>query len=257
MDVDAYLDRIGYRGARAPTLAALRELHVAHLRSVPFENLSIHAGEPIVLDEAALVDKIVRRRRGGFCYELNGAFAALLSALGFSVDRLAARVYGADGRLGIPFDHMVLRVDVGDAWLVDVGFGDGFVRPLRWRLGDEQRDGPRRYRFEPVDGGVRVVERRPTAPPKPLYWIDPTPRSLADFEPGRRYHTTSPHSPFLARRICSVLRDTGRVTVAGERLVFTTSHGTRVDFPLAGDAGVAHALRVHFGIDVDALSGRS
>src|SRR5215472_10576938 len=106
----AYLDRIAV--ARPPVLdeAALGMLHRAHLLAVPFENLSIHLGEPISLDEDDLKGKIVGRRRGGFCYELNGAFAALLERLGARVRRVSARVFGADGQLGPPFDHLALVV---------------------------------------------------------------------------------------------------------------------------------------------------
>src|SRR5439155_12459989 len=109
------------------------------LRAVPFENLSIHLGEPIVLDEAELLDKLVRRRRGGFCYELNGAFAALLAALGFEVTLLAARVYGG-GVLSPPFDHLALPVDAPGPWLVDVGFGRHSHYPLRLDTAAEQVD---------------------------------------------------------------------------------------------------------------------
>jgi N-hydroxyarylamine O-acetyltransferase len=91
---------------------------VAHLLAVPFENLSIHLGELIVLDQAGLVTKVARMHRGGFCYELNGAFAALLTALGFRVSLLSARVFGAGKRPGPPFDHMTLRVDLAEPWLV-------------------------------------------------------------------------------------------------------------------------------------------
>ena len=94
-DVDAYLARIGAARPERPSTEALQVLHAAHLRSVPFENLSIHLGEPVILDESALLDKIVGRRRGGFCYELNGLFAALLTALGFDVTLLAGRVLTA------------------------------------------------------------------------------------------------------------------------------------------------------------------
>ena len=89
MNVDRYLARLGLRGPLRPSLGVLRQLHLAHLRAIPFENLSIHLGEPIVLDPQLLVAKLVERHRGGFCYELNGAFAALLAALGFRVDHLA------------------------------------------------------------------------------------------------------------------------------------------------------------------------
>lgn len=120
--VDAYLSRIGSARPERPGADELATLQQNHLASVPFENLSIHLGEEIVLEEKALLEKVVTRRRGGFCYELNGAFAALLSALGYEVTMLAARVFTPDG-LGPLFDHLVLRVDLAQPWLVDVGFG--------------------------------------------------------------------------------------------------------------------------------------
>jgi N-hydroxyarylamine O-acetyltransferase len=116
MDTNAYLERIGYRGPLAPTAETLRRLHLAHLLSVPFENLSIHAGEPIVLDDEALFDKIVVRGRGGFCYELNGLFAALLRSLGFKVEMLSAAVMGRAGEFGPEFDHMALLVTLAERW---------------------------------------------------------------------------------------------------------------------------------------------
>src|SRR5271154_1096827 len=117
---DDYLARLGLKRPASADLEALRQLQRAHLLAVPFENLSIHLGEPIVLDQAALVAKVVQRRRGGFCYELNGAFAALLTALGYRVSMLSARVFGAGGLPSPPFDHLTLRVDLTEPWLVDV-----------------------------------------------------------------------------------------------------------------------------------------
>src|SRR5687768_9467525 len=108
MDVDAYLHRINYQGSLAPTARTLRDLQVAHLQTVPFENLSIHSAEPIILNDEALFEKIVLRRRGGFCYELNGLFAALLRKLGFEVVMLSAGVADAQGIFGPDFDHMTL-----------------------------------------------------------------------------------------------------------------------------------------------------
>src|SRR5689334_3479829 len=147
--VARYLDRLGV------TARGLADLHLAHLIAVPFENLSIHANERIHLDVDWLFDKLVTRRRGGFCYELNGLFAELLRALGHRVDLLAARVVGSGGTLGIPFDHMCLRVD--DVWLADVGFGDSFITPLRLDTQEVQHDGRRGFRIV-EDGGARVVE---------------------------------------------------------------------------------------------------
>lgn len=132
--VDDYLARIGVTRPVSADLQALRDLQLAHLLTVPLENLSIHLGELIVLDQADLVTKVVRMHRGGFCYELNGAFAGLLTALGFRVSMLSARVFGTGGQPGPPFDHMILRVDLAEPWLADVGFGRLAMQPLRLRI---------------------------------------------------------------------------------------------------------------------------
>src|SRR5262245_14904037 len=127
--VAEYLGRVGYDGPVDVTPETLRRLHLAHLLAVPFENLDIHLGRPIVLDVDRIFEKIVRRRRGGFCYELNGLFAWLLGELGFDVELLSAQVLDG-GRLGPEFDHMTLLVEHEGRWLVDVGFGDSFLEPL-------------------------------------------------------------------------------------------------------------------------------
>src|SRR5712671_3170173 len=121
MDFHAYLQRINYAGSLAPDNETLRLLHLAHLRTVPFENLSIHTNDAIVLDDDALFEKIVVRRRGGFCYELNGLFAALLRELGFEVELVSAQVARTDGGFSPDFDHMALLVVRDERWLADVG----------------------------------------------------------------------------------------------------------------------------------------
>src|SRR6267378_8247006 len=121
LNTKAYLDRINYHGSLAPTAAVLRVLQVAHLLTVPFENLSIHAAQPIVLEDDALFTKIVEKRRGGFCYEANGLFAGLLRELGFDVAMLSAEVANSGGEFGPDFDHMALMVQLERRWLVDVG----------------------------------------------------------------------------------------------------------------------------------------
>jgi N-hydroxyarylamine O-acetyltransferase len=179
--VTAYLRRIG--AERPPVLdeTALGVLHRAHLLAVPFENLSIHLAEPISLAEDHLIDKIVTRRRGGFCYELNGAFAALLQALGAQVVRVAARVYG-DGGPGPPFDHLALVVRPANGsgpWLADVGFGSHSTYPLRYDRRDDQDDPGGRFQLaDTPDGDVNVLRDG-----QPQYRIERRERSLADFAP--------------------------------------------------------------------------
>jgi N-hydroxyarylamine O-acetyltransferase len=243
--VDAYLARIGARRPAAADPESLRDLQVRHLLAVPFENLDIGLGEPIVLEEKALVDKVVRRRRGGFCYELNGAFAELLSALGFPVTLLAARVFG-DGRPGPPFDHLALRVDLAEPWLVDVGFGRFAHHPLRLDLRGEQADPGGSFRIEEADDGdLDVVQDG-----APQYRLELRPRSLGDFEPTCWWQQTSPRSHFTQSTVCSLLGREGRITLSGRTLVRTT--GTdRTEQVLSGDAEVLAAYREHFGIDLD------
>ncbi len=166
LDIAAYLRRIDYRGEIAPSIETLRGLHLAHLRAVPFENLDIHLGRPIVLDEEQLFDKIVRRRRGGFCYELNGLFTALLRDIGFDVTMLAARFPAEEGHAeGSEFDHLTLLVrgeNFADPLLTDVAAGRGsFAFPLAFEMEREQ-DQPEAgsaFRLLPEEEGVRVWRR--------------------------------------------------------------------------------------------------
>ncbi|WNF26969.1 arylamine N-acetyltransferase [Streptomyces sp. C11-1] len=243
--VRAYLDRIGAdRPARAD-IEALRELQRRHLLSVPFENLSIHLGEDIVLEEQALLDKVIGGR-GGFCYELNGAFGALLRALGFRVSLLQARVFGDGGRLGIPYDHMALRVETEDGtgpWLADVGFGDHALRPLALADLTEQEDPRGVFRFRAAPEGDLDLLRGGSR----QFRLDLRPRTLTEFRGGAWYHRTSPDSHFTRSLVCSRCTDTGRVTLS-RRALITTVGGERHRTELATDEEVLAAYRDHFGL---------
>jgi N-hydroxyarylamine O-acetyltransferase len=250
MDVDAYLERIGYRGGLAPTAETLRRLHVAHLLAVPFENLSIHAGEPVVLDDASLFDKVVARRRGGFCYELNGLFAALLRALGFRVEMLSAAVAKRGGGFGPEFDHMALLVALEERRLADVGFGDSFVEPLLVDERAEQAQGSRAFRIDEAEGGRLVLLLREAGGEwEPQYRFGLEPHAYEDYEGMCRFHQTSPESHFTRGRVCSRLTPDGRVTLSGARLI-TTRSGGKEERELAGEDERATALLEHFGISM-------
>jgi len=248
MDVSAYLDRIKYRGPLNCDLATLTALHVAHLRSVPFENLSIHAGEPIVLDDEALFDKIVRRRRGGFCYELNGLFGALLSTLGFKVGMLSAQVADGEREFSADFDHMALLVTLDDEWLADVGFGDSFIEPLRLNEPGPQMQAKRNYRID-NDGDYLVMLR--TEPDgdvwEPQYRFTPRTYQYDDYAERCRYHQTSPESHFTRNRICSMVTDNGRISVSDTRVI-VSANGVRNECPVNGQEDYQQLLREHFGI---------
>src|SRR4029077_20667326 len=138
LDLDAYFQRIGYAGSRAPSRATLDALHLAHATHIPFENLDILLGRPIRLDLASLQSKLIDSKRGGYCFEQNTLFAAVLEQIGFRVTKLAARVRFGATRL-LPRTHMQLRVDVeGAPSLAEVGFGgDGPLLPVPLVAGQE------------------------------------------------------------------------------------------------------------------------
>jgi N-hydroxyarylamine O-acetyltransferase len=244
--VDAYLKRIGATRPSRPDADALRELQLRHLMTVPFENLSIHLGEDIVLEERKLVDKIVTDRRGGFCYELNGAFAGLLRALDFRVTLLQARVFDGGGCLDIPYGHVALRVETDDGtgpWLADVGFGDHALLPLALDSRTEQDDSCGRFRFMEAPRGDLDLLRGGS----PQFRLDLRPRVLADFRAGSWYQRTSPDSPFTRSLVCSRRTEAGRVTLSGRTLT-TTVRGERYETELRTDAEVLAAYRDHFGL---------
>ncbi len=249
MNIKAYLDRINYHGSFTPTAETLRDLQVAHLLAVPFENLSIHARQPIVLDDDALFEKIVVHRRGGFCYEANGLFAALLRALGFNVNLLSARVTRAEGGFGPDFDHMALMITLDERWLVDVGFGDSFLEPLSLDKKGEHRQGDRIYRIDPDGTYLNLIWRddRAESEWKTQYRFGLQPYKYSDYEEMCRFHQTSPLSHFTQGRLCSIATPDGRVTLRELRFI-TTTHGERQERLLTDEEEFAEMLREHFGI---------
>lgn len=184
LDIAAYLRRIGLDEAPPADADGLRALQLAHLMHVPFENLDIAARRPLSLELADLQAKVIGARRGGFCYELNGLFAALLEELGFRVSRLAAETWSApDSTWGPPLDHLVLRVDLSEPWLVDVGFGDAFRDPMRLRSGASAPDHTgRTFELSRVDDNWILAERDAGADSaRPMYRFDETPFPLEAF----------------------------------------------------------------------------
>ncbi|RSO04159.1 acetyltransferase [Streptomyces sp. WAC 05379] len=264
VEVDAYLRRLGVEHPAWPTVDVLRELQLRHLQTVPFENLSVHLAEGIVLEEKRLLDKVVGARRGGFCYELNGSFGALLGALGFDVTLLAARVYGKEERLGIPYDHMALKVGTvdGGAWLADVGFGAHSHYPLAFEARGEQVDPAGVFRVVeagPDAAGVRgghdsaeAADLDVVMDGRPQYRLDRRPRALGDFVAGAWWHSTSPLSHFTQSLVCSrVTEEGGRITLSGRTFKTTAADGTREERELGTDEEVLRTYRERFGIELD------
>lgn len=247
VDVPSYLDRIGHTGPTTPTFDTLRAIHRAHLLTVPFENLDIALGRKIIVDEDAFVRKVVEQHRGGFCYELNGAFAALLRALGFRVTLLSARVARERGGEGPEFDHLTLRVDLEEPWLADVGFGESFLEPLRVELQREQIDPAGTFRLVQLGERLQLEKAEPEERWKRQYSFGPQPRRLEEFAGMCHYHQTSPDSHFTQNRICTRATPDGRITLSGMKLI-VIQHSQREERMLASEKERSDVLREHFGI---------
>jgi len=249
LNIPAYLDRIHYSGSTDPTAETLRALHRAHMLSAPFENLDIGLGREIVCDETLFLKKVIQRRRGGFCYELNGAFAALLRELGFQVTLLSARVPRPDGTQSPEFDHLVLRVDLDEPRLVDVGFGDSFVEPLHLQVGLDQPQGTRRFRIVNESGWLHMEMAEPKQDYRRQFSFTLQPRQLAEFAPMCRYHQTSPESSFTQKKICSMATPDGRITLTDGKLI-VTRNGQREETAVTSEQAWQSALKQHFGIEL-------
>jgi N-hydroxyarylamine O-acetyltransferase len=247
MDTAAYLARIGHAGAVDADAETLRGLHLAHLYTVPFENLDISLGRKICCEEARLLHKIVDLRRGGFCYELNGAFAALLRELGFRVNLLSAQVAREDGSATPEFDHMALLVELDEPWLADVGFGDSFLEPLRLKTELDQEQPGGTFRIVPTRNVMSVQRQLADQTWKSLYQFTLEPHALEDFEPRCQWQQTSPDSHFVKQRICSLAIPEGRITLSDLKLIRTT-HGKREERMLANEDEWQAALVEHFGV---------
>jgi N-hydroxyarylamine O-acetyltransferase len=250
MNVRAYLRRLGVEGPLPVDARSLARLHRRHLYSVTFDNLSIQLGEPVDLAEAALYDKIVRRRRGGFCYELNGLFAVLLRRLGYRVTLLSAGVARDDGGFGPEFDHLLLLVELERRWLADVGFGENFRAPLDLDARGPQDQGAKSYRIQRQTDFHVLQERLGAGRWKDSYRFTPTPREIGDFAVMCRYHQTSPNSHFTRNRICSLATLAGRTTLSGMKLIETGRNGVIREHAAADEIEYRQLLRDYFGIRI-------
>jgi N-hydroxyarylamine O-acetyltransferase len=248
MNTKAYLDRLGIASVANPGFDFLADLQLAHLLAIPFENFSVIWREPIVLDEERLVEKVVHRRRGGYCYELNGAFAWLLSQLGFQVTRISARVYnGSTREFGPEFDHMALIVHLDRDYLVDVGFGDSARQPIPLPAG-EAEDVSGRYRVRPAEDGGEILwlQQQGEDGWQTQFAFTTMPRQLAEYAEMCHYHSHSAASHFTQRPVCTVATPTGRITLSPMTLTIT-EHGEKRAIPIA-TSDYDSLLLEHFGI---------
>lgn len=258
LDIQAYLQRIGCSGDQAPTLMTLREIQWAHLQRVPFENLDIRPlHRSISLIPEAVYDKIVSRRRGGFCYELNGLLAIMLRGMGYRVAMVSASFIEPDGSTSPAFDHLSLLVDVPaqeGRWFIDVGAGSTSpARPIVLVDGREttQAETGRDFRVLATARGWEMHSRATGA--GALWHPDTTftdePRELRDFADRCRFQETAPDSHFTQGPLCSLNTMGGRITISGNRLI-ETKDAERIERDIAPEA-FHDVLLSRFGVRLD------
>lgn len=251
MDLQKYLDRIGYSGPVAPDYSTLRTLHLAHLLAVPFENLDIHAGRKIIVGAENAYGKIVEEKRGGFCYEQNGLFGAVLAEIGFGVTYLSGQVARKAGGWGPEFDHLALLVEIpeDEPYLADVGFGDSFREPLRWNDTGPQTQGDRTYRLAETLEGRVLSQKQPGKDWENQYILSTLPCHLDDFAGMVHYHQTSPESGFTRNPLISQALPDGRISLT-DKLFIVTRQGERTEYTVTDKAAYFEKLEREFGVNL-------
>ncbi len=249
VNVDAYLRRIGVdRSELAVDERSLRDLQRQHLLSVPFENLDILWGTPITLDVGRFYNKIVERRRGGFCYELNGLFNELLRYKGFRTRIVSARVFNGTG-YGPEFDHAAIIVTVGELeYLADVGFGDFAAEPLRLVPDIEQHDREGTFMLRRAEPGVLEVVKKNGDEWTPSYSFTLLGRDLSEFAEMCDFQQYSPKSHFTKGGMCSLMTDNGRKTLTNTKYI-VTDEGIRTETSVNSAEEFEALLKREFGIE--------
>lgn len=251
LDLPAYLERVGYAGDLRPSRNLLEALHLAHATHIPFENLDILLGRPIRLDLASLQAKLVKGRRGGYCFEQNLLFAAVLRQLGFSVSQLAARVRYRTTAL-LPRTHMLLLVDLtGEPWLADVGFGaEGLLLPVPMRSSQGVKHFAWTYRVIEEDG-LWLLQSQRDSTWMDLYAFSLEPQQAVDYEMANHYVSTHPASRFVQMLTVQLQSPEVRHILRNRELVEDSGDNRAVRM-LGNDDELIDVLRETFGLQFPA-----
>ena len=248
LDLPAYLARIGFAGEARPDLATLRALHEAHVTHIPFENLDIPLGRGIRIDLESVQAKLVRGRRGGYCFEQNALFAAALERIGFRVTRLSARVR-IGGTQVLPRTHMLLRVEAdGILWIADVGFGGwGLIEPLPLAEDLETALGAWTYRLRREDDVTWVLQCLECPLGPDLYAFDLTRHLPVDYEPANFFTSTHPESRFVTSVTAQQAGRDVRYVLRNREMMTIHADGTHTEM-IESNEQVLEVLAVRFGI---------
>ena len=247
LDLGAYLRRIGHDSDTAPTEGTLTALHRAHVDAIAFENIDVVLGRGVAVDLDSVQAKLVRRRRGGYCYEHGVLFGAALQRLGYCVTRLLARV-GGDGPHARARTHMILRVATeAESWLADVGFGSGLLEPLPFAAGSPRTQGGWTYELARTGPRSWQVRERQGEDWVTLYGFDDERQLPADVVMSNHFTSTFPKSPFVGQLIV-VRKDADSIRrLIGRRLVHSRRDLSTEERDLS-DSEVADALHDVFRV---------
>ncbi len=247
--LNRYLNRIGLKKLPSISLKGLQQLHQAHVFSIPFEDLDIQNKVPLKLNMDHLVEKVIERKRGGFCYELNYLFGLLLSEIGFEVRMISARVYDPNKVLGPKFDHLCLLVCLeGVRWLADVGFGDLFIHPIEVDKTGVQKDRFESFLIEPLGNDNYLLSMtNDDGEFEKKYEFNTTESMISDFEPQCSLKQVSPDSHFVKNKICTIATPTGRKTILNEKFI-VRANGQKETLNITGSDQEIQLLKEHFGI---------
>lgn len=249
--LDSYLERLHYAGSVQPREEQLEALHRAQAYTIPFENFDILLGRGIALDPAALCDKLVHRKRGGYCFELNGVFLMALQTVGFTARALLARVHLRGTPTGR--GHQLIFVTLqGREWIADVGFGGpGLRAPIPLELNHARTQDGHTFRLVQTEPFGIMLQTLQEAQWQDLYSFDLGHVFPADIVYGNHFTSTHPSSFFTFARVAALPRPHGRVSLFDCTLRTTTAEGEQVQELEEGQAYLA-ALSTHFGIELDA-----
>jgi N-hydroxyarylamine O-acetyltransferase len=257
MNLGQYLNRVGFTGNLEPNLETLIGLHRAHLQTIPYENLEIHFGRTLELKLERIFERLVLERRGGWCYEMNGLFAWALREIGFDVRLVSTQVTRADGSLMAPGDHVALIVKFKSGleqnWLVDVGWGNGFLDPLPLEPG-LYTQGFLEYRLESNGESWRFHNQQYgadgfsfTLEPHHLEQI-----RLEKFQERCTWQQSSPESGFVRVAVCQIFTPEGINTLRGAVLTTIRSAG-KLEHTISSFEEYENVLRQDFKLEVPNL----
>lgn len=250
MIIKEYTNRIGFHKKICIDEETLIGLHDHHVCSVPFEDLDIHLNKPLSLAPDALFEKVVRERRGGFCYELNTLFCALLKQIGFECRIVSARTYQEEDVLSVPFDHMSLLVYLDDIWLVDVGYGNLFIEPIRLQENVVVEGHSKHFRINMLDDSVCLLSESIDGKNfTKRYQFETTARSVDEFQEQCLFKQQSPDSYFVKNLICTLPTETGRKTILNNQFSFKTKE-SKSETTIESSSMLDALLKEKFDIDL-------